>query len=192
MVYLPGWLRSRVLWSIEEAERLKGSAPNTPEIAAVIQINYTTMIAQGYITAFIQNMYRDDNIYADKQFTFWSMTLEGEGKEGYENFSTRFKRLFPGYVLDAEMKVRPGPTTKTINLNFLVDLFRSQDEQLYRENAWMFDGEFRFLDGERNASNKVALISWPRSGNSFTRRYLENLTGITTGADNTLHTEVIS
>ena len=54
------------MWSIGEAERLKGSPGNTAEVAAVIQINYTTKISQGYINAFIQNMYREDQIYADK------------------------------------------------------------------------------------------------------------------------------
>ena len=55
----------------------------------------------------------------------------------------------------------------------------------------MFDGSRRFLDGERNASNKVAFCSFPRSGNTFLRKYLELLTGIETGADNTLHVSVV-
>ena len=38
--------------------------------------------------------------------------------------------------------------------------------------------------------NKVAFQSFPRCGNSFMRRYSELLTGIATGADNILHTEV--
>jgi hypothetical protein len=42
----------------------------------------------------------------------------------------------------------------------------------------------RFLDGKIDMTgNKVALCSYPRSGNSFTRSYLEKITGITTGGE---------
>jgi hypothetical protein len=36
----------------------------------------------------------------------------------------------------------------------------------------------------------VAFASFPRSGNTFLRKYFEMLTGIQTGADNTLHVNV--
>ena len=49
----------------------------------------------------------------------------------------------------------------------------------------------RLLDGEANSSNKVALCSFPRSGNTFLRKYCELLTGINTGADNSLMINVI-
>ena len=62
---------------------------------------------------------------------------------------------------------------------------------MWHEHAWQFDDETRFLDGEAIVGNKVAFSSWPRSGNSFLRKYFELLTGLATGADNTLHTEVI-
>jgi hypothetical protein len=42
----------------------------------------------------------------------------------------------------------------------------------------------RFLDGKVNMSgNKVALCSYPRSGNSLTRKLLEQITGIATGCE---------
>ena len=66
LIPLPGFIRTRLFWAIEEAERLKGSPPNTAEVSAVIQMNFTTWIAQGYICAFIQNLYREDKIYADR------------------------------------------------------------------------------------------------------------------------------
>ena len=98
--------------------------------------------------------------------------------------------MFPGYTLDSEMRVRAGPNTKTNNLNELVDLFRSKDAQLWEQKKDLFDGHMRFLDNALNKSNKVAFASFPRSGNSFLRKYLEMLTGIATGADNTLHVNV--
>ena len=54
----------------------------------------------GWLNAFLQNLYREDLFYADKLFTFWSTHLDGPNKEGYEKFSERFLRLYPGYMLD--------------------------------------------------------------------------------------------
>jgi hypothetical protein len=56
---------------------------------------------------FLQNLYREDLFYANKQFTHWTTTLEGPNKEDFENFSQKFARLYPGYMLDSEMYIRP-------------------------------------------------------------------------------------
>ena len=45
MIYLPGFIRSRIMWSIGEAERIKGSPGDTAEITSVIYMNYTKKIA---------------------------------------------------------------------------------------------------------------------------------------------------
>ena len=111
MIYLPGFIRSRIMWSIGEAERLKGKPGDTAEITSVIHMNYTQKVYMMYVWAFLQNLYREDQIYSDRQFIYWSLSKEGEGKEDYENFSTRFKRLHPGYHLDKIMCIRPDPET---------------------------------------------------------------------------------
>ena len=136
MLYLPFFVRSRILWSIEEGEAIKGSPVNIPEILAVFSINYTTKLTQGYMWAFLYNLYREDLFYADKKHTCWSMSNEGEGKEGFETFSERFRRLYPGYVLDKNMRIRAGSATKTINLKQLCNLLKSKDEALWYEHAW--------------------------------------------------------
>lgn len=51
----------------------------------------------------------------------------------------------------------------------------------------MFDGDFKFLDGAA-LPTKIAFNTYPRSGNSFLRKYLEQMTGISTGATVSLHT----
>ena len=89
------------------------------------------------------------------------------------------------------MHLRPTGETPTINLKTLMDLLRSEDEQMWENAKWMFDGKLRFLDGEKNKSQKVAFCSFPRSGNTFLRKYLELMTGIYTGADNPLHVNVV-
>jgi hypothetical protein len=82
------------------------------------------------------------------------------------------------------------PTTKVVNLKELIKVLKSKDEGLFRNAHWIYENENRFLDGEPNTSNKVAFASFPRSGNTFLRKYFEMLTGIQTGADNTLHVNV--
>ena len=185
--------KTALIWTIAEAERLKGAPANTPEIAVVYQENYSRLIMKGqYFNAFLQNFYREDLFFADKQFTCWSLTgPDGtEERKTLEKFSDRFRRLFPGYVLDKKMHVVAGPTTTTINLKQLIGLLRSKDADLWERNKWAFDGNFRILDGEANYSQKVAFCSIPRSGNTFLRKYMEMLTGIYTGADNTLHVNI--
>ena len=128
-------------------------------------------------------MYREDTFYADKDFVYWSITLTDGNKDGFENFSTRFLRLYPGYILDSTMRIRVGPTTRTVNLKQLIKLFNSNDEDLWRNNAWIFEEELKFLDGKIIDGNKVGFQSFPRSGNTFLRKYFKLLTGVETGSD---------
>ena len=53
MFPIPGVIRKMIFFSIEEAERIKGSPGNVPEISVVFHKNYTAWVSQGYITAFI-------------------------------------------------------------------------------------------------------------------------------------------
>lgn len=113
-----------------------------------------------------------------------------EERKTLEKFSDRFRRIYPGYLLDKKMHVVAGPEVPVLNLKQLQAVLKSSDEVLWENSRWMFDGEYRFLDGEPNKSNKIAFCSFPRSGNTFLRRYMELLTGVTTGADNTLHINI--
>jgi len=185
-------LASRICWAIAEAEKLKGSAPNTPETVVVFHENYGRMINNGYLNAFIQNLYREDLFYANKAFLCWSMKGPdgSEERKTFEKFSERFRKIYPGYQLDKYMHIVAKPETPVINLRQLMDLLKSSDAGLWERAKWMFDKNFRFLDGQPNKSQKVAFCSFPRSGNTFLRRYMELITGIQTGADNTLHVNV--
>ena len=55
-----------------------------------------------------------------------------------------------------------------------------------KELNWTEEGQFRFLDGESLNGNMVALQSFPRSGSTFLRCYLEAITDITTGSDSNI------
>jgi len=67
---------------------------------------------------FLQNLFREDRFYADKQFEKWSMQGPdgSEARKGLEKFSEKFARLYPGYLLDRYQHVVAGPQTPVINL----------------------------------------------------------------------------
>lgn len=82
------------------------------------------------------------------------------------------------------MTIAPGKNALTINYDDLMNTYKSKDEELFKKNQWMFEGKANFLNKKQSLDgNKVAFISFPRSGNSFLRKYLESLTGIITGSD---------
>ena len=74
----------------------------------------------------------------------------------------------------------------------MTKILKSKDEALFRENKWIWDEEFRFLDKSESLSrdhgNHVCFTSYMRSGNAFLRRYMEQVSGITTGGAIHLHT----
>ena len=51
------------------------------------------------------------------------------------------------------------------------------------KKKYMDDGKLRFLDSESILGQKIAYMSFMRSGNTFLRKYLENITGVVTGSD---------
>ena len=96
-----------------------------------------------------------------------------------EKFGMQYKCASDGSVM---------PTSaRQINFNNLITMLKSKDEALFTENAWIFDGDFKFCDGQK-LPTKIAFNTFPRSGNSFLRRYMEQMTGISTGAAYSLAT----
>ncbi len=109
-------------------------------------------------------------------------------QEGFVTFEEIFNSKYPGYGLDANQTCI-ATTAKTVNFNNLWDMLKSKDPKRLEEMRWAFDGEFRFLDMQTPTNTqKVAYNTFTRSGNSYLRRILENLTGISTGANVQLHT----
>ena len=188
--YIPWIVRRWVLWSIDECERLKGAPGNTAEITVVFHRNFTKMLNQGVISAMLNVLYRED-LYYTENFTGYSLTKEGPGKEKYELMSEKMARIYKGYRLDKNMRIVPEKETPVINLKKLVAALKSKDPELLEAQRWVYDGKLRMLDGEAIPSNKIALASFPRSGNTFMRKYFDLLTGVHTGADNTMQVNVM-
>jgi len=159
-VPIPFFIRNSVINAVNIAEEKLGRPPNNIEIHATLQVLYGNVgfkfIKWGYNVVFLQQMYLEDVFYADKNFSCYSTNLNGN-KEGFEKCSTRFKRLFKDrYHFDSIMTIRANPETTTLNLKELMRLFLSNDEKVWNDHKWIFDGERRYLDGTFNPSNKVA------------------------------------
>jgi len=84
------------------------------------------------------------------------------------------------------MVLRAKPDTKVVNFEEWKAIVLSKDLSLIDAdgpNGWMFDGVYKYLDGKALGEFKTSLISFPRSGNSMLRNYLESCSGIATGSD---------
>lgn len=92
--------------------------------------------------------------------------------EGFLTYSERFRKLFgEGYASARDGSIVVS-SAKTINLRKLNEMLKSKDKGLFADSKWIWDGDFKFLDGEK-VSSKIAFNTFPRSGNSFLRRLLE-------------------
>ena len=107
----------------------------------------------------------------------------------YELYSDRHERLYSKYILDNGLRLRPKPETPVVNFKQLKDILLSKDLSRASELDWTVDG-FRFLDGEELTVNKVAFQSYPRSGNTMMRTFIETVTGLFTGSDTILDASI--
>ena len=122
-------------------------------------------------------------VFCDKICYRWTVNKQ----EGYYSYSELFLMHFgPSYGCDKMGRVYPKPGTRTVNYGNLMQILKSSDEALFTQNAWIWDGDFKFLDGShrllQDEGNHVWFTSYPRSGNSFLRRYVEQISGIATGS----------
>ena len=109
---------------------------------------------------------------------------EENGSE-YELYSDRITRIAPTYKIarNENLKLYPGPDTPTVNLKQLMELLLSKDLSRNSELDFVSENNFRFLDGQNIDGWHTVFSSFPRSGNTMLRKWIEQLTGLTTGAD---------
>ena len=70
----------------------------------------------------------------------------------------------------------------TTDLDELLDFMRSTDLSRYeKEKGKFFTGDSRFLNAKAQEQMAVLSASFPRSGSSMIRKYMENITGTPTG-----------
>ena len=185
ILWLPWFITNQMLKSVQLAEEKLKRPPTVFEIfvefkIAMPRVPVNTVFEMG---AMFTSLFREDWIYMDETAIHFSLVKH----PGFCNYSERFREKYgSGYACARDGSI-VAKTARTINHANLLNMLKSKDEQLFKDNAWIFDGEFKFCDGEKLAS-KISFSTYPRSGNSFLRKYLEQMTGITTGATVSLHT----
>lgn len=124
-------------------------------------------------------------------FTNWDCTkysickitpIDEKGEpEEYFTYQDGIKHKFPGYELDSNSLVQ-NKTDENIDLSNHVAML-CQNATMYDDilKQKPFNRQPRFLSGTHPAS--ISYTSYPRSGNTFLRKYLENITGVATGSD---------
>lgn len=86
--------------------------------------------------------------------------------------------------MDAGYRVRAGEHSRTLNFDKMKELYLSKDLERNKEFSWTSSEKDCFLDGTVNMlHHSAAFCSYPRSGNTFLRNYIESITGITTGSN---------
>ena len=159
------------------AEKLKGAPPDNSWGLCSEQSKFLfTSHQYGWAFVLKLDLYREDVFCADRKFYLSSCNLDGpSNKSGFEKFSERFRHMHPGYCLDKEITICPRVATPVLNMENLLALLKSKDKQMYRDNSWMFQNEFKFLDQTPISWNKIAFVSFPGIGNTFLRKVCDCL-----------------
>ena len=183
-LWLPWFFVNKFLEALRIAEETLGRPPNVPEI--FVTLRDTQGHTQNSVLecgAILFAILREDLIYIERNAYRYSLYKH----EGFETYSEIFRRYWPeGYACDSMGRVVPT-TARRVNFKQLRATLTSSDPALMDEHSYIWDGEFRFLDGESLEGNRIGFASIPRSGNSFLRRYCEQILGITTGSAGSIH-----
>jgi len=122
-------------------------------------------------------MWWADVLLANKDFTKFRVT----SIENYEGMETRMNRLYLGKSLNEKLQV-DGGNKITFRQMKRVLLSRGEGNEEIKKLKMQLNSGSCFLNGG-GLENRVICASVPRSGNSFLRRLLENITGVATGSD---------
>ena len=185
LAWLPWYLVSKFLAAIDFAEKELGRPPQVMQIFITLEVRFNSPIQNPYqCCAVLFSLQREDMIYSDDQCTSYTRKKQ----EGYYTYSELFRKRFgDDYSVNSFGAAIPK-LAKTVNYDLLVNVLKSKDEAQLEKHGWMFDGNFRILDGKPIENNKIAFNTFMRSGNSFLRRFLEQITGIATGSSVSMHT----
>ena len=137
------------------------------------------------------DLYQNDEILGDKlcdQWTFnpkYQKTAEHPERE-YELYSDRKERKWPNYEYDELGILKPTERQETINFNTLKKLLLSPNTEENRNQLEQIVStqEPKFLDKKVSfVGNRIHMASYSRSGNSFLRKFIEQISGVYTGSD---------
>jgi hypothetical protein len=182
-----------------ELEKKKGGPVVVYELRKYIVNNkipeFSSIGYDDLILRFLAYRQMPDEIYLNSEASHTSLIKWNDDYKTYNEWTGEWKAK--GFEFDHLQRMRAG-TTRTVDFDLLFKVLSSKDEQLLKDNAWMFENCTnipRFLTpADKSTSGKtvestgnhVAYVTFPRVGNTFMRKILQNVTGIFTGADNPL------
>lgn len=167
---------------IPELEKEKGRPPYSIEILQSARKRGLDLVVANRLTIFahINELCRKDMVFTNKshqQFSFERFNDE------YRKFSEMMETDYAGYELGSDERTLVAKTARTVSLKDLKKVLLSKDMKDYEDNRWMFEGGAKFLDGEDIDGSRIAMVTYPRTGNTFLRKLLQEITGIATGSD---------
>lgn len=121
-----------------------------------------------------------EGFYANADYTQYSVVE----LEGFWKWSVYFKTRFPGYDFDPEVQMIFPSVLPRLSYSWVMNLLKStkwSDEDIALFEETLAQHGSLFLDGKESVNN-VALASYVRSGNSLSRKYIEDIAGILTGS----------
>ncbi len=102
--------------------------------------------------------------------------------ESYTTFSEGIRKRNEGYALDKDHMIY-NESDKVLDAEELTQMLLSKDVENYEEaKQFIYGKSSRFLDGKKKQLN-ISYTSYPRSGNTFLRKYFESVLGVATGSD---------
>ena len=131
---------------------------------------------------FVTLLARGDEFLTDQYSNFYSL----EPHEGFLCYSDRFEKVFsPDYTLSEDLALIPK-SHRLINFNWLKDLLLSKDLTRLHELTKLGEDPM-FLDQSVSLKGQnICFASFPRTGNTFLRTFIEQCTGVYTGSDMSL------
>jgi hypothetical protein len=119
---------------------------------------------------------QDSLIYANPDASKYSLV---KINEDYMTYVEGIETKYPGFTLDRNsLVVSRSPSSMDIEFKKLKEILLSP-QKLSNDHDKLFT-QTLFLKKE---TFKVTYTSYPRSGNTFLRKYFETITGIPTGSD---------
>ena len=132
-----------------------------------------------YFDGQVTNYYREGVFYLNKDMT--QLTLKPL-TEDFKTYREKIETSFSGYLVNQEMIFEAPKETPKVHYSDYINLLKSKDVSKLQANSWIFEGLSKFLDGHEQVP-KLTYATYPRSGNSFFRKYFETITGLSTGND---------
>ena len=188
---LPSIFKSTVLAAIRHAENLHQRPVYVVEIAASWPA-VTSLVPYIFVFTILTacyDLYQNDELLADPPCERFSLQASNQRSNTntdspYQLYSDRYVSCFSDYLIGNHLELRPKEGTPTINFAALKNFLLSKDLSLIGEYEYLISGKSKFLDSKISMmGNRVAFTSYPRTGNSFLRKILENITGVFTGSD---------